>query len=109
SIAEETDNSKQFTRDFIKDFVDVINNGLKSGDSVNIAGLGKFKLKQVDERAGYNPQTEEKITIPAHNKMVFKPYKNLREAVNAPFAHLEPTLIDGRKDAENDTELNKEA
>ncbi|MDZ7682001.1 MAG: HU family DNA-binding protein [Fodinibius sp.] len=79
AIAEETDHSKQFTHNFIKDFVDVINGGLEQDGSVNIAGFGKFKLRRVDERDGYNPQTEEKITIPAHNKVVFKPYKDLRE------------------------------
>jgi DNA-binding protein HU-beta len=98
AIAEETDNSKQFTHDFLKDFVTVINDGLEAEGSVNIAGFGKFDLKRVDEREGYNPQTEEKMTIPAHNKIVFKPYKDLRELVNAPYAHLEPELIEEDED-----------
>jgi len=100
SIAEETDRSKQFTHDFLKDFADVVNGGLEQDGTVNIAGFGKFKLKRVDEREGYNPQTEEKITIPAHNKIVFKPYKDLRELVNAPYAHLEPELIEEDTDEE---------
>ncbi|TYP95535.1 nucleoid DNA-binding protein [Fodinibius salinus] len=93
SIAEETDNTEQFTHDFLKDFAEVINGGLQQNDTVNIAGFGKFKLRKMEEREGYNPQTEEKITIPPHNKVVFKPYKDLRELVNAPYAHLEPELI----------------
>lgn len=93
AIAEETDNTRQFTQDFIKDFVEVINDGLEEDGNVNIAGFGKFNLRRVDERQGFNPQTEEKITIPEHNKLVFKPYKNLRELVNAPYAHQEPELI----------------
>ncbi|HKK45564.1 MAG TPA: HU family DNA-binding protein [Balneolaceae bacterium] len=101
AIAEETENSKQFTHDFLKDFVDVINTGLEEDGSVNIAGFGKFNLKQVDERDGYNPQTEEKITIPAHNKVVFKPYKDLRELVNAPYAHLEAKLIEQEEDTQD--------
>ncbi|HET6528834.1 MAG TPA: HU family DNA-binding protein [Balneolaceae bacterium] len=110
SIAEETDHSKQFTRDFIKDFVEVINNELKHGDDINVAGFGKFKLQQVDEREGYNPQTEEKMTIPAHHKMIFKPYKDLREVVNVPYAHLEPTLIDDEKnDPEPVVESNQQS
>ena len=94
SIAEETEHSKQFTHDFLKDFVDVINGGLEEDGKVNIAGFGKFELQHVDEREGYNPQSEERITIPAHNKVVFKPYKDLRELVNAPYAHMEPKLIE---------------
>lgn len=106
AIAEETDNSKQFTHDFLKDFVDVINNGLEQDGSVNIAGFGKFGLKKIDEREGFNPQTEEKITIPAHNKIVFKPYKDLRELVNAPYAHLEPELIEAENDS-NEEDKNE--
>lgn len=109
SIAEETNKSKQFTHDFLKDFVDVINTGLKQDETVNIAGFGKFKLRQMDEREGYNPQTEEKMTIPAHNKVVFKPYKNLRELVNAPYSHLEPELIEEDSNSsreENDSDKN---
>jgi DNA-binding protein HU-beta len=103
SIAEETEHSKQFTHDFLKDFVDVINGGLEEDGKVNIAGFGKFELQRVDEREGHNPQTEEKITIPAHNKVVFKPYKDLRELVNAPYAHMEPQLIE-----EEETEASDE-
>lgn len=105
SIAKEADQSKQFTHDFLKDFADIISDGLKDGQDVNIAGFGKFKTKQVDERDGYNPHTEEKMIIPAHQKMLFKPYKGLRELVNAPYEHLEAELIDHKPDVE--TEANE--
>lgn len=108
SIAEETDHSKQFTHDFFKDFVNVINTGLEDEGVVNIAGFGKFKLRRVDEREGYNPQTDEKMTIPAHNKIVFKPYKNLREEVNAPYADLEPELIEQKEDTTEEEESEQE-
>jgi len=107
SIAEESDNSKQFTHDFLKDFVDVINGGLEQDGNVNIAGFGKFELRHVDEREGYNPQTEEKTTIPAHNKIIFKPYKDVRERVNAPYAHLEPELI--QKDEDDQKDLDQKS
>jgi DNA-binding protein HU-beta len=109
SIAEETEHSKQFTHDFLKDFVDVINGGLEEDGKVNIAGFGKFELQRVDEREGYNPQTEEKITIPAHNKVVFKPYKDLRELVNAPYAHMEPQLIEEEDTETLDTSTDQQA
>lgn len=101
-IAKESEHSKQFTHDFLKDFVSVINDGLESDGTVNIAGWGKFDLKRVDEREGYNPQTEEKITIPAHNKIVFKPYKDVRELINAPYAHMEPELIEESGDEQQE-------
>lgn len=107
SIAEETGNSKQFTHDFLKDFVEVINDGLENDGNVNIAGFGKFKLRRVEEREGYNPQTKEKMTIPAHNKVVFKPYKDLRELVNAPYAHIEPQLLEDEPTKTEPTESNE--
>lgn len=98
SIADKTDNSKKFTHDFLKDFADVINSGLEKDGKVNIAGLGKFGLRRLDEREGYNPQTGESMTIPAHNKIIFKPYKDLRERVNAPYVDMEPEIIDEESD-----------
>jgi len=94
SMAEESDKSREFTHDFIKDFVSVINDELEQNKSVHIAGFGKFELRQIDEREGINPQTGKPLTIPAHDKAVFKPYKELRELVNAPYRHLEPEPIE---------------
>lgn len=104
SIADQTDNTKQLTHDFLKDFVSVINEGLDSDGKVNIAGLGKFKLRTMDEREGVNPQTGEKITIPTHNKVIFKPYKDLRELVNAPYEHLEPELLEEKPEDTSEVE-----
>ena len=100
SIARETNNSKRFTHDFLKDLVSVIHSGLEEDGSVNIAGFGKFQLRHMEEREGYNPQTGEKMTIEAHNKVVFKPYKDLRELVNAPYNDLEPELLDESEEVE---------
>ncbi|NGP76026.1 hypothetical protein G3570_05255 [Balneolaceae bacterium YR4-1] len=94
AIAEQSGKSKQFTHDFIKDFASLIKEGLEENGSANVAGLGTFKLKKMDEREGYNPETEEKITIPAHNKVDFTPYKDLSELVNAPYAHMEPEILE---------------
>jgi len=94
SISNETDHSKNFTRNFLKDFVDVIHQGLGREGKVNIAGFGKFELRKMKERTGYNPHLREKITIPAHNKIVFKPYKEVRDLVNAPYANLESKILE---------------
>ncbi len=100
AIAEQSGKSKQFTHDFIKDLADLVKEGLEKNGSVNIAGLGKFELKKMDEREGYNPETDENITIPAHNKIDFTPYKDLRELVNAPYSHMEPEILEEETDAD---------
>ncbi|MDZ7773610.1 MAG: HU family DNA-binding protein [Balneolaceae bacterium] len=103
AMSEETDRSKQFTHDFMKGLVSVIHRGLEEDRKVNIAGLGKFGLREVDEREGYNPQTGEPMTIPAHNRVTFTAYKELRERVNAPYAHREPELLDDDEPEEDTT------
>lgn len=101
SIADEAETSKSSARDFLKEFVSVVHLGLKEDKKTNVAGFGSFKLKEVNEREGFNPQTGEKITIPAHQKVVFKPYKQLRELVNAPFSHLEPSFVEENEPEED--------
>jgi nucleoid DNA-binding protein len=93
STAQQIDQSKTFTNDFLHNLLSTIKKGLLQDEKVHIAGFGKFELEQVEAREGYNPQTEKPMTIPAHKKVVFKPYKKLREAVNKPYAHLEPQLL----------------
>ncbi|MGK7371681.1 MAG: HU family DNA-binding protein, partial [Candidatus Halalkalibacterium sp. M3_1C_030] len=94
AIAEQSGKSKEFAHDFIKDIASVIKESLEKDGNINIAGLGKFELKKMDEREGYNPETDESITIRAHNKIDFTPYKDLRELVNAPYSHMEPEIIE---------------
>lgn len=50
----------------------------ENGDrEVAIPDFGRFFIKQVPERQGINPATKEKITIEAHEKVVFKPSDNM--------------------------------
>lgn len=92
-ISKQSEQSQSSTNSFISELVDIIESGLKSDGQVSISGFGKFELRWMKERAGTNPQTGEKISIPGQNKVVFKPYKALREGVNAPYAHLDTTVI----------------
>ena len=41
-------------------------------EEVAIADFGRFSIKQQPERQGINPQTGEKMTIEAKEKIVFK-------------------------------------
>lgn len=92
-IAEQSKQSQNAANSFIHELVQIIESGLKKSGSVSISGFGKFELRWMNERAGVHPQTGEEITIPGQNKVVFKPYKALREEVNKPFANLKSRLI----------------
>lgn len=92
-ISAKTDNSEQSTNDFIHELAGIIETSLGAGEKISISGFGKFELRWMDERKGRNPQTGEDITIPGQNKVVFKPYKDLRERVNRPFEGIESQVI----------------
>ena len=59
----------------------VITDALKSGDRVTLVGFGAFEVKQRAARAGRNPRANVPVEIPATKLPVFKPGKELKEAV----------------------------
>ena len=44
---------------------------------IAIPDFGRFSVRHVPARQGQNPQTGEKITIEAHDKIVFKASDNI--------------------------------
>lgn len=55
---------------------------LKKGQEVQIANFGKYSARKVDKRKGRNPRTGEEIIIEAHKRIEFKPFEQLKKAVN---------------------------
>ena len=54
---------------------------LFDGEKVQLAGFGSFEVKAREARVGRNPRTKEAVEIPASKAPVFKPSKNLKEAI----------------------------
>jgi len=103
-IEKETGLNQRESDDFVKEWIDVINEGLVKDGQVRISQLGTFKLQRVDERAGINPQNRGAITIPAHTKVVFKGSKNLKEKVNHKYNLLKATPIPAGKTQQQQSE-----
>ena len=59
-----------------------ISGALVKGEEVSISNFGKFIVVNRASYSGNNPQTGEKIQIPAAKKAKFKPFKQLEEALN---------------------------
>jgi len=59
-----------------------ITSALKNGDSTTLVGFGTFSVSKRAAREGVNPQTKEKIKIPAKNVVKFKAGKNLNSSLN---------------------------
>lgn len=83
AIAANADISKKDAEAALKGLTQALTDTLTSGDSVDLAGLGKFSVKARPERAGRNPSTGEAMTIKAANVASFKVGKALKDAINA--------------------------
>lgn len=94
ALSLKTGFTKQKSEDFAKALIEQVKQELRDEGKSSITNFGSFTVKEVSEREGVNPQTGEPITIPAHKKVTFTPYKALRERVNANYAHLESQLVD---------------
>lgn len=55
---------------------------LKDGEKLDIRGFGNFKVKDQPARQARNPRTGEAIAVAAKKVAVFKPGKEMAEALN---------------------------
>lgn len=78
---------------FIRQFVGVINDGLKNDKSVKVKGLGTFKVQAVSARKSVDVNTGEAIVIEGRDKISFTAEVVMRDLVNAPFAQFETVIV----------------
>ena len=78
---------------FIRQFVGVINDGLKNDKSVKVKGLGTFKVQAVSARKSVDVNTGEAIVIEGRDKISFTAEAVMRDFVNAPFAQFETVIV----------------
>ena len=67
----------------IDNVVDVITDALHVDRKVTIASFGTFKVTHRAAREGINPQTKQRIMIPAVNTPKFTAGKRLKEMVRS--------------------------
>jgi DNA-binding protein HU-beta len=73
--------SKKQAGDFVKAVFGKVADEVKKGNNVKMIGLGTAKRAERAERAGQNPLTKEKITIPAHYALKVEAEKSVAEAL----------------------------
>lgn len=54
---------------------------LEDGQHIELRGFGSFGTKNRKSRYGFNPQNKERILIPGHSVVYFKPGKELKEKI----------------------------
>jgi len=81
-VADKTEMSKTDAAAAVDSVLDVITGELKQGNEVRLVGFGTFHVTRRKAGEGRNPQTGEKINIPASNQPKFKAGKALKDAIN---------------------------
>lgn len=81
ALASRAGVSKKAAGDLLDAFVGIVTEKIKTGEKVAITGFGTFTISHRAARAGINPQTKEKIEIPAMDVPKFTAGKTLKEAV----------------------------
>ena len=80
-IAKEADITKKAASSALDAIVGAVHDSLKKKTgSIRISDLGTFKVVHRKARAGFNPQTGQKIKIPAAKVPRFSASKALKEA-----------------------------
>ena len=80
-IAEKTDVPKGEAQRYFEAVEEVITSALKDDEEVQITGFGKFYVREQKAREGRNPQTGEKMKIPAQRVPAFSAGNTLKESV----------------------------
>ena len=82
-VANKTGMAKKEVEIVVDNVVDVIMDALHKDRKVTIASFGTFKVTHRAAREGINPQTKERIMIPAVNTPKFTAGKRLKEVVRS--------------------------
>ena len=82
AMAEKAGLSKTDAEGALKAFAEAVTEALKAGEKVALVGFGTFSVGERAARTGQNPQTGEKIQIPAAKVPKFKAGKALKDSVN---------------------------
>ena len=82
AVSEKTGLSKKDTEAFVNSFIETVTEELSAGNDVNLTGFGCFEVRSRKEKTCLNPQTKERMVVPATKAPAFKPGKALKDSVS---------------------------
>jgi nucleoid DNA-binding protein len=80
-VAAKANKSAKETTEFVNATLDSIKETLETGETVRLVGFGVFSVRDTAESVRVNPQTREKINVPARKRVKFTAGKELNDAV----------------------------
>ena len=81
TVASKAGKSAKETTEFVNATLEAIKDNLEKGETVRLVGFGVFSVKDTAESVRVNPQTREKINVPARKRVKFTAGKELNDAV----------------------------
>lgn len=73
--------SQKQVKHVIETAIQVITKELQQGNKVTLTGFGTFEVRTRQEREGVNPQTQERMVIPATSTPGFSASSTLKQAI----------------------------
>mgnify|MGYP006274815009 CR=1 FL=1 len=80
-IAKKNDMSKAQANVSLNVVIHAIVDSLSESGQIAIGNFGTFSVDEAKPREGRNPQTGEKIQIPAKKRIKFKPAKKFKDKI----------------------------
>ena len=82
-VANKTGLTKKDTELVLTTILETIVEVISSGEKLTLVGFGSFEARNRKEKEGRNPNTEEKMYIPASRVPVFSVGKFFKKRVNS--------------------------
>lgn len=81
-LSDKTGVTKKDVDAVLKAMPEIVTSVLKKDEKIQLVGFGTFETGKRAARTGHNPQTGEKIKIPAAKVPKFKISPAIRDAIN---------------------------
>lgn len=81
-IYEKSEHNRTEVKKFVETLLSLSKKAIKNDGELLISGLGKFECYSKNARKGRNPQTNETITLPPRNVVVFRLSRKFRAELN---------------------------
>jgi DNA-binding protein HU-beta len=82
-LASKVNLPKSKTEAVLNAFMKTVVDQVKKGDKVLLVGFGTFERKERKATTGVNPQTKQKISIPAKKAMRLKVSSSVQKEINS--------------------------
>jgi len=92
-LSEKAGITKKDAEIFLKEYLNVINEGLLGDKIVKVKSLGTFKSILVNERESVDVTNGDRVLIPAHYRVSYSPDAQLAQTINEPFSLFEGVEI----------------